>query len=121
MKTTPRNSPHGNQKLEERRSISPYAKASPKLSSSKLSPNTTTTTASAAKTAKRRRQESESSGTNDEAHPRPGKRKCSESAAELIKACMGVEDSVKTKLTTAKEEQAKRGFSVMARAKKGVY
>ncbi|XP_011062126.1 PREDICTED: bromodomain-containing protein DDB_G0270170-like isoform X8 [Acromyrmex echinatior] len=65
---TPKSSPHGPNKLEERRSISPYAKASPKLAVSKLSPNATI------KIGKRKRQESESSvasSTADDPQPRP--------------------------------------------------
>ncbi|XP_011335997.2 uncharacterized protein LOC105278539 isoform X2 [Ooceraea biroi] len=66
---TPKSSPHGPNKLEERRSISPFAKASPKLAVSKLSPNATI------KIGKRKRQESESSvasSTADDPQPRPG-------------------------------------------------
>ncbi|XP_015586595.1 uncharacterized protein LOC107263660 isoform X2 [Cephus cinctus] len=115
---TPKSSPHGPNKLEERRSISPYAKASPKLGVSKLSPNTTTV-----KAGKRKRQESESSvasSTADDPQPRPGKRKCSENAAELIKACMGVEESgPNKKQVPVKEEQSKKGFNILAKAKKG--
>lgn len=116
---TPKSSPHGPNKLEERRSISPYAKASPKLGVSKLSPNTTI------KVGKRKRQESESSvasSTADDPQPRPGKRKCSENAAELIKACMGVDETGSLKKQVpVKEEQSKKGFSILAKAKKGVY
>lgn len=116
---TPKSSPHGPNKLEERRSISPYAKASPKLGVSKLSPNTTI------KVGKRKRQESESSvasSTADDPQPRPGKRKCSENAAELIKACMGVDEAGSLKKqVSVKEEQSKKGFSILAKAKKGVY
>lgn len=116
---TPKSSPHGPNKLEERRSISPYAKASPKLAVSKLSPNATI------KVGKRKRQESESSvasSTADDPQSRPGKRKCSESAAGLIKACMGVEEagSIK-KQVPGKEEQSKKGFNILTKAKKGVY
>ncbi|XP_071861221.1 uncharacterized protein isoform X2 [Bombus fervidus] len=113
---TPKSSPHGPNKLEERRSISPYAKASPKLGVSKLSPNTTI------KVGKRKRQESESSvasSTADDPQPRPGKRKCSENAAELIKACMGVDEAALKKQVPVKEEQSKKGFNILAKAKKG--
>ncbi|XP_043516121.1 uncharacterized protein LOC122531903 isoform X2 [Frieseomelitta varia] len=113
---TPKSSPHGPNKLEERRSISPYAKASPKLGVSKLSPNTTI------KVGKRKRQESESSvasSTADDPQPRPGKRKCSENAAELIKACMGVDEAALKKQIPVKEEQPKKGFNILAKAKKG--
>ncbi|XP_011645750.1 uncharacterized protein LOC105432581 isoform X2 [Pogonomyrmex barbatus] len=113
---TPKSSPHGPNKLEERRSISPYAKASPKLTVSKLSPNATI------KIGKRKRQESESSvasSTADDPQSRPGKRKSSENAAELIKACMGVEEagSIKKQIP-GKEEQSKKGFNILTKNKK---
>ncbi|XP_046413469.1 uncharacterized protein LOC124176345 isoform X1 [Neodiprion fabricii] len=115
---TPKSSPHGQNKIEERRSISPFAKASPKMGVSKLSPN-----ASTAKIGKRKRQESESSvasSTADDPQPRPGKRKCSENAAELIKAYMGVEEcGSNKKQVTTKEEQSKKVFNVLTKAKKG--
>ncbi|XP_048506550.1 uncharacterized protein LOC105686833 isoform X2 [Athalia rosae] len=114
---TPKSSPHGQHKIEERRSISPYAKASPKMGVSKLSPN-----ASTAKSGKRKRQESESSvasSTADDSQPRPGKRKCSENAAELIKACMGVEESGATKKQiSTKEEPSRKVFNVLSKSKK---
>ncbi|XP_043278551.1 serine-rich adhesin for platelets-like isoform X2 [Venturia canescens] len=122
---------------EQHRSISPYAKASPKLALAKASPNAATVvTAAAAATVtavaaatgvrigKRKRQESESSvassTADDPPQPRPGKRKCSENAAELIKACMGVEESgpIKKKQVPGKDEQSKKSFSILAKAKK---
>ncbi|XP_057329904.1 putative mediator of RNA polymerase II transcription subunit 26 isoform X1 [Microplitis mediator] len=121
-------------RAEERRSISPYAKASPKLGLSKLSPNTANTpstntptpatgTTVGVKSNKRRRLESESSvasSTADEPPPKLGKRKSSENAAELIKVYMGVEEAghIKKQLH-AKDEQSKKGFSILAKAKKG--
>lgn len=114
---TPKSSPHGTTKHEERRSISPYAKNSPKLGGSKLSPNSTMKS-----TAKRKRQESEGSTPDESLQPRPGKRKCSENAAELIKVCMGVEESGSAtvkKQVPAKDEQSKKVFNILSKAKKG--
>ena len=127
---TPKSSPHGvtavtatsatTKGLDERRSISPYAKASPKLGIPKLSPN-----APLVKAGKRKRQGSESSiasSTADDNQTRPGKRKCSENAAELIKACMGVEESgpIKKKLPR-KDDMSKKSFNILDKANKGVY
>ncbi|KAJ8672715.1 hypothetical protein QAD02_003975 [Eretmocerus hayati] len=117
----------------ERRSISPLSKsataAASKASSAsgtKVSPVTAT---GPAKTAgKRKRQESESSvASNNEDQsqlqtPRPGKRKCSENAAGLIKACMGVDESaggpVKRQLATGKDDTSKKS-STLPKGKKG--
>ena len=135
VKTPAKSSPH------ERRSISPYARAAggAKLTSvtTKVSPVTAANVALAAggatpiikTTGKRKRQESESSvaSNNEEqqSQPRPGKRKCSENAAGLIKACMGVDESaggpVKRQLATSKDDTSKKGFNILSKNKKGVY
>ncbi|XP_015124832.1 uncharacterized protein LOC107046674 [Diachasma alloeum] len=121
---TPKSSPHGatvgrlSEERSERRSISPYAKVGSKISLPKLSPNA----AGGGKVGKRKRQESESSvasGTNSEdPQARPGKRKCSENAEVLIKACMGVEEGGgHVRKVGGKEE--KKGFNILSKAKKG--
>lgn len=116
---TPKCSPHGSGKpLEECRSISPFAKASPKLIS-KVSPNSANTNKVMAK---RKRLESESS-TVDDSQPRPGKRKCSENAVELIKACMGVEEGtgVKKQVPGKDEQQPKKVLGILSKARKGEF
>ncbi|KAL7296325.1 hypothetical protein TKK_0010339 [Trichogramma kaykai] len=116
----------------ERRSISPYAKLNTKQlvnqAATKVVGLTTANISAAIPSkvgGKRRRQESESSGTsNSEEQPRTGKRKCSENAAGLIKACMGVDESaggpVKRQLTTGKDDtQVKKGINILSKSKKG--
>ncbi|CAL8131690.1 unnamed protein product [Orchesella dallaii] len=81
---------------------------------------------------KRKRQESDSSSasrdenveekTEIDLNSRPGKRKCSENAAEMIKVCIGVEDSPKrnastvkkTDETKVKESKGKRTMATVA-------
>lgn len=77
---TPKGSPRS---LKDERPLSPsVAKTSPK-NSSKLSPTLRN---------KRKVDVLEDKNKADTVDSRPNKRKCSENAAELIKACMGVDD-----------------------------
>lgn len=91
---TPKSSPGGGPVLRgsDDRSSSPIVTG--RNNSNKPSPNPVPRM-------KRKRQNSDSSAassvtddlnlTSSSSTPRPGKRKCSENAAELIKACMGVD------------------------------
>ena len=114
---TPKSSPGGGPVLRgsDDRSSSPVVSA--RNNSNKPSPNTIPRM-------KRKRQNSDSSAassatddltlTSSSSTPRPGKRKCSENAAELIKACMGVDgqkggDTV-TDVTPQTMRKSRRGM-----------
>ena len=110
LKHTPKSSPAG-QSSKEDRSLSPRStpKPSPTGISSQMSRGGNSSTVN-----KRKRQESESSaasGIMAVEEQRPNKRKCSENAAELIKACMGLEDAPARRIGVNPQHLDQKGSS----------